>query len=67
MISHIDEWLPVQEIAGLRLFELDLRGFGLLDDSTSEEQLAAYFYPKADDADCPPIASPNLPPQSLQR
>ena len=67
VISHIDEWLPVQEIAGLRLFELDLRGFGLLDDTTSEEQLAAYFYPKADDADCPPIASPNLPPQSLQR
>jgi hypothetical protein len=67
VISHIDEWLPVQEIAGLRLFELDLRGFGLLDDATSEEQLAAYFYPKADDADCPAIASPNLPTQSLQR
>lgn len=67
VVSHIDEWLPVQEIAGLRLFERDLRGFGLLDEAASEEQLAAYFYPKADDADCPAIASPILPTQSLQR
>jgi predicted secreted protein len=67
VISHIDEWLPVQEIAGFRLFELDLRGFGLLEDAASEEQLAAYFYPEANDADCPPIASANLPTQSLQR
>jgi hypothetical protein len=67
VISHIDEWLPVQEIAGLRLFETDLRGFGLLDDAAIEEKLAAYFYPKADAANCPPIASANPPTKSLQR
>lgn len=67
VISHIDEWLPVQEIAGLRLFEKDLRGFGLLDDAASEQQLAAYFYPKTDDANCRPIASTNPPSKSLQR
>lgn len=43
VFSHIDEWLPVHEIAGLRLFEADLREFGLLDDATSAAQLAAYF------------------------
>ena len=67
VISHIDEWLPVQEIAGLRLFETDLREFGLLDDAASEEQLTAYFYPKDADADSPPIASTNPPTKSLQR
>jgi hypothetical protein len=67
VISHIDEWLPVQEIAGLRLFETDLREFGLLDDAASEEQLTAYFYPKDDDSGCPPIASANPPNKSLQR
>lgn len=67
VISHIDEWLPVQEIAGLRLFKTDLRGFGLLDDAASEEQLAAYFSPKTDDANCPQIVSANPPTKSLQR
>lgn len=41
---HINEWLPVQEIAGLRLFEADLREFGVLDDTETSKQLAALFH-----------------------
>lgn len=41
---HINEWLPVQEIAGRRLFEEELREFGLLDDAESHSQLAALFH-----------------------
>jgi hypothetical protein len=42
--KHINEWLPVQEIAGLRLFEADLREFGVLDDTETSKQLAALFH-----------------------
>lgn len=41
--NHINEWLPVRESAGLRLFESELREFGLLDDSESTDQLVALF------------------------
>ena len=41
---HINEWLPVQEITGRRLFEPELREFGLLDDAESQIQLAALFH-----------------------
>ena len=44
---HINEWLPVQEIAGLRLFENDLREFGVLDDAETSNQLAALFHAEA--------------------
>jgi hypothetical protein len=42
--KHINEWLPVQEIAGLRLFEKDLREFGVLEDTETSNQLAALFH-----------------------
>jgi hypothetical protein len=42
--KHINEWLPVQEIAGLRLFEADLREFGVLYDAETSKQLAALFH-----------------------
>jgi hypothetical protein len=41
---HINEWLPVQEIVGLRLFEKDLREFGVLDDTETSKQLDALFH-----------------------
>ena len=44
---HINEWLPVQEIAGLRLFEKDLCEFGVLDDAETSNQLAALFHAEA--------------------
>ena len=47
---HIDEWLPVQEIAGLRLFESELREFGMLDDAETSKQLAALFHADAADS-----------------
>ena len=49
--SHINEWLPVQEIAGLRLFEKDLREFGVLDDAKTSNQLAALFHAEATNSD----------------
>jgi len=42
--KHINEWLPVQEIAGLRLFEMDLREFGVLDDTETSNHLTALFH-----------------------
>jgi len=57
---HINEWLPVQEIAGLRLFEKDLREFGMLDDTESSNHLTALFHAGATNSasaeqsvDCP--------------
>ena len=41
---HINEWLPMQEIAGLRLFEKDLREFGVLDDAETSNHLTALFH-----------------------
>jgi hypothetical protein len=37
------QWIPVAEVAGMRLFEGDLREFGLLDDEASTLRLAEYF------------------------
>jgi hypothetical protein len=57
---HINEWLPVQEITGLRLFEKDLREFGVLDDAETSKHLAALFHAGATNSasaeqsvDCP--------------
>jgi len=57
---HINEWLPVQEITGLRLFKKDLREFGVLDDAETSKHLAALFHAEATNSasaeqsvDCP--------------
>jgi hypothetical protein len=57
---HINEWLPVQEITGLRLFKKDLREFGVLDDAETSKHLAALFHAGATNSasaeqsvDCP--------------
>ena len=62
---HINEWLPVQEIAGLRLFESELREFGMLDDAETSKQLASLFY--ADAAERPSIEKPVQEPERMQR
>jgi len=62
---HINEWLPVQEIAGLRLFESELREFGVLDDAETSKQLAALFH--ADAADNPSAEKPVQEPERMQR
>lgn len=43
IMRHLDEWLPVSEIAGMRLFEKDLKDLGLIEDVASDENLAALF------------------------
>lgn len=43
IMRHLDEWLPVSEIAGMRLFEKDLRDLALIEDSESDQNLAALF------------------------
>jgi hypothetical protein len=43
VIRHLNEWLPVGEVAGLRLFESDIRDLGLLEDSEGDQSLAALF------------------------
>lgn len=43
LLSHVGQWLPVSEVAGLRLFQHELREFGLLDDEQQNEKLAGYF------------------------
>lgn len=62
---HINEWLPVQEIAGLRLFEAELREFGMLDDAESSKQLAALFHANA--ADSPRVEKPVQDPERTPR
>jgi hypothetical protein len=62
---HINEWLPVQEIAGLRLFEAELREFGMLDDAESSKQLAALFHANA--ADSPRVEKPAQDPERIPR
>jgi hypothetical protein len=42
-MRHLDEWLPVSEIEGMRLFEKDLRDLALIEDSESDQNLAALF------------------------
>jgi len=43
VLTHVSQWLPVQEVAGLRLFQHELREFGLLDDKHENQKLAGYF------------------------
>ena len=43
VLAHMGQWIPVAEVAGMRLFEGDLREFGLLDDEASTLRLAEYF------------------------
>jgi len=43
LLSHVSQWLPVSEVAGFRLFQHELREFGLLDDDEKNNKLAAYF------------------------
>jgi hypothetical protein len=42
-MRHLDEWLPVTEIEGLRLFESDLKELGVIEDNESDQNLAALF------------------------
>ncbi len=43
VMRHLDEWLPVSEIEGMRLFEKDLRDLALIEDSESDQNLASLF------------------------
>jgi hypothetical protein len=43
VLAHVSQWLPIQEVAGLRLFPHELREFGLLDDENENQKLAGYF------------------------
>ena len=45
IIDHLEEWLPVHEIAGLRLFQSDLQELGLLDTAQSLKRISAFFEP----------------------
>lgn len=49
IVRYIDEFLPVREIAGFRLFEPDLRELGVIDDGDVPDPLAGYFNPAAAD------------------
>ena len=46
IMDHLDEWLPVHEVAGLRLFPKDLGDLGLLNDDKENKALAVYFKSK---------------------
>jgi hypothetical protein len=43
IMRHLDEWLPVSEIAGMRLFEKDLRDLALIEDTEIDQNLTAMF------------------------
>jgi hypothetical protein len=43
VMRHLDEWLPVSEIEGMRLFEKDLRDLALIEDSENDQNLATLF------------------------
>ena len=43
VLAHVSQWLPIQEVACLRLFQQELREFGLLDDEQENQKLARYF------------------------
>jgi hypothetical protein len=43
IMRHLDEWLPVSEIAGMRLFEKDLKDLALVEDTEIDQNLAALF------------------------
>lgn len=64
IFHHIDEWLPVREISGLRLFEPELREYGLLDDAQIHKQLAAYFQADSLETPAPTKAASNPGPEA---
>lgn len=43
VIKHLSEWLPVNEIVGLRLFESELRDLGLIQDPEADKTLVSLF------------------------
>lgn len=43
ILKYLGEWLPVDEIAGLRLFESELRDLGLIHDAETEKTLRTFF------------------------
>ena len=43
IMNYMEEWLPISEVAGLRLFNQDLEELGLLEDDASCRQLDALF------------------------
>ena len=43
IMRHLDEWIPVSEIAGMRLFEKDLRDLALIEDTEIDKNLASLF------------------------
>ena len=43
IMDHLSEWLPVDEVAGLRMFPQDMRDLGLLDGEIETETLAGLF------------------------
>jgi hypothetical protein len=43
LLCHVGHWLPVSEVAGLRLFQHELSQFRLFDDEQQNENLARYF------------------------
>lgn len=43
IMDHLEEWLPVAEIAGHRLFVQDLRDLGLLDEDIETQNLSGLF------------------------
>ena len=50
IVRYIDEFLPVNEIAGFRLFEPDLRELGVLDDPDAMDPLMQFFNPVPDES-----------------
>ena len=54
IVRYIDEFLPVHEIAGFRLFEPDLRELGILDDMDESNRLAQLFNPAPTEDACNP-------------
>jgi hypothetical protein len=50
IVRYLDEFLPVNEIAGFRLFESDLRELGILDDPDGMDPLMQFFNPAADES-----------------
>lgn len=49
IMDHIEEWLPVHEIAGLRLFHADMEDLGLLESTEGQNHLSSLF---GDEATC---------------
>jgi len=43
IMTHLDDWLTVSEIAGMRFLKTELKDLGLIEDVVSDESLAALF------------------------